>query len=71
MHNIVSPDPYYFPHPLQVSSVSFNRLLAFSPNLLHRGAFLTAQATAEQLVLTQENQRVWVDPVLCLVGQTA
>lgn len=66
---IVSPDPYYFPHPLQVSSVSINRLLAFSPKLLHHGAFLTAQA--EQLVLTQKNQRVWVDPVLCLVGQTA
>lgn len=30
-----------------------------------------AQATAEQRVLTQQNQRVWVDPVLCLVGQAA
>lgn len=68
---IVSPDSYYFPHPLQVSSVSFNRILAFSPNLLYRGAFLTVQVTAEQLVLTQKNQRVWVDPVLRLVGQAA
>lgn len=68
---IISPNPYYFPHPLQVSSASLKRLLAFSPNLLCCGAFLTAQARAEQLVLTQENQRVWVDPVLSLVGQAA
>jgi len=38
---------------------------------MNLGAFLTAQATAEQLVLTQQNQWVWVDPVLRLVGQAA
>lgn len=32
---------------------------------------MTAEATGVQLVLTQQNQRVWVDPVLRLVGQAA
>lgn len=65
-----------FPYPLQVSPVPFSGdfwpfLLTSLQHLINLGAFLIAQATAEQPVLTQKNQRVWVDPVLHLVGQAA
>lgn len=57
--------------PIPLGSDFWPLLLTALQHLIDLAAFLTAQATAEQLVLTQQNQWVWVDPVLRLVGQAA